>query len=65
MGKVLAAKFDDDLSLIPGSYRVDGESRLLTSLQMPWQVQHRPLRFTFSPVSYVALLMRPNHPFHL
>lgn len=24
--KVLAVKFDDDLSLLPGSYRVDGES---------------------------------------
>lgn len=47
--KVLAVKFDDDLSLIPGSYRVDGESRVLTALQMPRHVQHCPLRFTFSP----------------
>lgn len=47
--KVLAVKSDDDLSLIPGSYRVDGESRVLIALQMPRHVQHCPLRFTFPP----------------
>lgn len=73
--KVLAVKFDDGLSLIPGSYRVDGESRVLTALQMPRHVQHCPLGFTFSPClissssneskSSLWPLTHPGHSSHL
>lgn len=74
--KVLAVKFDDYLSLIPGSYRVDGESRVLTALQIPWHVRHCPLRFTPPAPRLIASssnesqsplwpLTHPGHSSHL